>query len=70
MSILSRYYYKKYMIKTLSKRMSCFGCSTPDRKEEPMMGTSRSLLTAIDESYESAASGFFASSGQLVPKSD
>ncbi|MCR5260813.1 MAG: hypothetical protein K6C94_03140 [Candidatus Gastranaerophilales bacterium] len=66
MSILSRYYYKKYMQRTLSNRMAnAYGnADLNDITQE--VNEVRSALSAINESYESAASGFFASSGQLI----
>lgn len=66
MSILSRYYYKKYMVKTLTNRMSCYGGGDlKDIAQE--VNDVRSMLSTINETYESAAAGFFASAGQVVP---
>lgn len=65
MSILSRYYHKKYMQRTLTNRMSCYGqTDLSDITQE--VNEVRSALSAINETYESAASGFFASAGQIV----
>lgn len=64
MSLLSKYYYRKYMVRTLTRRMN-------DEEENPILpnGLSNgSLLSTMDETYESATSGFFASSGEKTDK--
>lgn len=60
MSLLSKYYYRKYMVRTLTRRMN-------DEEEFPQFKNAPadySLLSTMDETYESAASGFFASAGE------
>ena len=53
------------MQRALISRMSCYGQSDlNDITQE--VNEIRSALSAINETYESAASGFFASSGQLI----
>lgn len=65
MSLLSRYYYRKYLHRTLTCRMSCYGGNDlQDIANE--VNEVRSMLSTINETYESAASGFFASSGEII----
>lgn len=65
MSLLSRYYYRKYMVKTLTNRMSC--CGSPELDDiVKEVNEVRSALSTINETYESAASGFFASGGEVI----
>ena len=62
MSLLSKYYYRKYMVRTLTRRMN-------DEEEFPNLQnvpSNYSLLSTMDETYESATSGFFASSGEKI----
>ena len=64
MSLLSRYYYRKYMERTLTKRMNSNNNSLDDIVKE--VNEVRSALSTINETYESAASGFFASGGEVI----
>lgn len=62
MSLLSKYYYRKYMVRTLTRRMN-------DEKDFPNLQnipSDYSLLSTMDETYESATSGFFASAGEKI----
>lgn len=61
MSLLSKYYYKKYMMKTLADRVS-------DTVKDDMIDIIKrsSNYSLHHESYESATKGFFASSGNLT----
>ena len=65
MSLLSRYYHRKYMYNTLTSRMSCYGTASFDDVTKDVNEVI-SLISNINETYESATSGFFASSGQIV----
>ena len=62
MSLLSKYYYKKFMIKTLSSRIRNAG---GDTEMTDVSDRSRSRLSLHNETYESAAFGLFASSGEV-----
>ncbi len=62
MSLLARYYYKKYMVRTLTDRMNNVEDMMDNIVSEA--GRMRSLLSS-NETYESAAYGLFASSGEL-----
>ena len=64
MSLLSRYYYRKYMERTLTNRMNSNNNSLDDIVKE--VNEVRSALSTINETYESAASGFFASGGEII----
>jgi len=69
MSLLSKYYYRKYMVRTLTDRMNeqnQAGLEDITREVNEI----RSLLGTVNETYESAASGFFASSGELITQND
>ena len=66
MSLLSRYYHRKYMVKTLSERMSNYTGNEGIENLANDVNEVRSLLSTVNETYESATSGFFASSGQLI----
>ena len=66
MSILSRYYHKRYMMKTLSERMSSYGGNEGLENLANDVNEVRSMLSTMNETYESATSGFFASAGQLT----
>lgn len=65
MSLLSKYYYRKYMVRTLTNRMN-------EVQEEPLndiineVNQIRSLLGTLNETYESAAQGYFATSGEVL----
>lgn len=63
MSLLSKYYHRRYMKKTLEARAK----NAENNVEESIDNNSprRSLLSS-DETYESATSGFFASAGEPV----
>lgn len=63
MSLLSRYYYKKYMMKTLTDRMT-----NEDSINDTLLKIIKKSSHYFDkhESYESATFGFFASSGNLT----
>lgn len=66
MSLLSKYYYRKYMVRTLTRRMN-------DEEEFPNLQnvpSNYSLLSTMDETYESAASGFFACSGEKIEQEE
>lgn len=63
MSLLSRYYYKKYMMKTLNNRMNTEE-TIQDTMSDIIKRSSRYITN--HESYESATFGFFASSGNLT----
>lgn len=63
MSLLPRYYYRKYMIKTLTNR---YNGVEEDFSKFP--NQRYSLLGTLDETYESASKGFFASSGETIVK--
>lgn len=62
MSLLSKYYYRKYMIKTLTRRMNEEE-EFPEIQDRP---SNYSMLSTMDETYESATSGFFASAGEEI----
>jgi len=62
MSLLSKYYYKKFMVKTLSDRVKNVNEVT-DVITISRHGKSR--LSLFNETYESAAFGLFASSGDV-----
>ena len=62
MSLLSKFFHRKYMIKTLTERMN------QTEKDQQETKPTHSRLSAINETYESAANGFFASSGEIVNK--
>ena len=63
MSLLSRYYYKKYMMKTLTDRMT-----NEDSINDTLLKIIKKSSHYFDkhESYESATFGFFAQSGNLT----
>jgi len=62
MSLLSKYYYKRFMIKTLSDRMN----HTEEVTNAITEGTKmKSRYSLSNETYESAAYGLFASSGEI-----
>jgi len=65
MSLLSRYYYKKFMLKTLSDRMNNLDEVTNTIIENDKF---RSRLSVSNETYESAAYGLFASAGEITVK--
>ena len=66
MSLLSRYYHRKYMVKTLSERMSCYSGNEGLEDIVSDVNEVRTMLSTMSETYESATSGFFASAGQLA----
>lgn len=65
MSLLSKYYYRRYMERTLTARMN-------NQEEELLndivseVNQIRSLLGTINETYESATQGYFATSGEVL----
>ncbi|MDO5304597.1 MAG: hypothetical protein Q4E87_03360 [bacterium] len=61
MSLLSKFYHRRYMRKTLEQRAK----NAENNVEENIDNTRRSLLST-DETYESANSGFFASAGEVI----
>ena len=61
MSLLSKFYHRRYMRKTLELRAK----NAENNVEENIENTRRSLLST-DETYESANSGFFASAGEVI----
>lgn len=61
MSLLSKFYYRRYMRKTLEER----ALNKENDVEESNTGRRKSLLSN-DETYESANSGFFASAGEII----
>lgn len=61
MSLLPKYFYRRYMLKTLNNRVNGV---EEDRLRFP--NQRYSLLGTFDETYESASKGFFASSGDLI----
>ena len=62
MSLLSKYYYKKFMVKTLTDRMNKLEDVTNSIVES---SKAKSRLSVSNETYESAAYGLFASSGEI-----
>lgn len=64
MSLLSQYYNRKYMVKTLSARAN-FQQDEQNYDIINEVSKIRSLLSNINETYESAAQGFFATSGEV-----
>lgn len=64
MSLLSQYYKRQYMIKTLSAREQ-LQQDEQNYNIENEVNRVRSLLSNINETYESAAQGYFATSGEL-----
>lgn len=63
MSLLARYYHRRYIRKTLEDRERNIKNSVDNSNDN--MITKRSLLSS-GETYESATSGFFASAGEVV----
>ena len=62
MSLLSKYYYKKFMIKTLTDRMN----KTEEMTDNVSKTTDiMSRLSLSNETYESDAYGIFASAGEI-----
>ena len=62
MSLLSKYYYKKFMMKTLTDRMNRTEEITDDTVQTQNI---ISRLSLSNETYESAAHGIFASAGEI-----
>jgi len=62
MSLLSKYYYKKFMIKTLTDRMNK---TEETQKYDINDGVMASRLSLSNETFESAAYGIFASAGEI-----
>lgn len=62
MSLLSKYYYKKYMRKTLTDRMNGTEEVTNVIKEKHHLSFTS---TFSNETYESATYGFFAMAGNV-----
>ena len=52
MSILSRYYHKRYMMKTLSERMSSYGGNEGLENLANDVNEVRSMLSTMNETYE------------------
>ncbi len=61
MSLLSKYYYRRYMRKTLEQR-----ALNKENNVEDNFSPRRKSLLSNDETYESANSGFFASAGEII----
>lgn len=66
MSLLPKYFYRRYMLRTLENRNLDSVILINSEGETDNSMPMKSLLSTINETYESAASGFFASSGNLV----
>ncbi len=66
MSLLSKYYYRRYMVKTLTNRVNKYEEGLNDIISE--VNEVRSVLSTVNESYESASQGFFASAGTVLSK--
>jgi len=60
MSLLSKFYHRRYMRKTLEQR-----ARNLENDIDENLDIKRSLLST-DETYESANSGFFASAGEVI----
>lgn len=60
MSLLSKFYHRRYMKKTLEQR-----AKNIENDIDENVDMKRSLLST-DETYESANSGFFASAGEVI----
>lgn len=66
MSLLSKFYHRRYMRKTLETRAR----NAENNVEESIdNNSSRRSLLSSDETYESANSGFFASAGEVIDSS-
>lgn len=63
MSLLARFYHRRYIRKTLENRARNEQNNVDDSNDNII--TKRSLLS-LGETYESATSGFFASAGEVV----
>ncbi|MBQ2644373.1 hypothetical protein IJG14_02210 [bacterium] len=64
MSLLSKYYHRRYMLRKLSEESHDKGLNNIKNEVNRV----RSMLGTLNETYASAASGFFASAGEIVPQ--